>query len=186
VSDTFYVNLFHNGFIKYSGFKKSLENSDREGVRPVMMPIKQGLKGLFSFNAVRFPYRLDKEKNIRKISVNDYEIAFLIPSRDVPNLTGNQFEDSIYFRLFGDNEGRIQELRDKVEGLEKDKGKLRKEIRELKEEEEEQNKGGSGSTRNSLQCSCGASNPRSRWESNNGLCPSCGQVYVDDEKVRSV
>ena len=182
MSQTFYVNLFHNGFLKYSGFKKKLEYDERGGSRPVMLPINKFR------TAVRFPYRLDSDKNIRKISINGIEVAFLIPTRDVPKLNKEQYKDSIFYNLFGDNSERVEELRDQVSKLKKQKGKLKKEKRELEEEEEENNKGGSSSSRSSgLRCSkCGGTNSESAWQSNNGLCPQCNGTYVDDPEVQRV
>jgi len=183
VSQTFYVNLFHNGFLKYSGFKKKLEYDERGGSRPVMLPINSFKK------AVRFPYRLDTDKNIRKVSINGVEVAFLVPSRDIENLTDQQFEDSIFYRLFGDSSEREEELREKLEAKEKELGKKKKKLRELQEEEEEQGKGSNGSSNGGtqLRCSkCGVESSESGWRSNNGLCPSCEQIYMDDPGVQRV
>ena len=173
------MNLFHNGFLKYSGFKKSLSPDSEGGVRPVMMPIN-------SFrNAVEFPYRLDEKKNIKRFSSGSIEVAFLVPTKDVENLTESQFERSLHYRLVGEDGAEAEELREKVENLQDKLGTKNKRIRELEQEEEEKSKGGSQSRgSSSLRCpSCQQSNPRSSWESNRGLCPSCDMTSMDDPEV---
>ena len=179
MAKTFYVNLFHNGFLNYTGFKKSLSPDSEGGVRPVMMPINSFRK------AVEFPYRLDEDKNIKRFSSGDVEVAFLVPTRDVENLTDSQFERSLYYRLVGEQGSEAEELREKVEDLQDKIGTKKKRIRELEQEEEEKGKGGSQSRgSSSLRCpNCGQSNPRSSWENNRGLCPGCDMTSMDDPEV---
>lgn len=185
MSQTFYVNLFHNGFFNFSGFKKKLENGDSGGKRPVMLPISIKLSKSLVNNAKRFPYELDTEKNIRKFGSGSFEIAFLVPTKDVKNLSETDYRNSLWFKLAGSEDERVKELEVKVDELEDKLGTKNKRIRELTSEEEEQNKGSSKSGRSSgLTCpECGSSNPRNAWEVNSGQCPSCNMVYMNDPEV---
>lgn len=188
MSKTFYVNLFHNGFFKFTGFKKSLENGESGGKHPVMLPMSTKLLKSVSRTAKRFPYELDETKNIRKFSSNKFEIAFLVPTRDVNNLSESDYEKSLWFRLTDSSEKRVEELKQKLDDKKDTIGKLRKEKRNLKSEEEERNKGQSSSTStDSLKCpECGVSSPRSTWNDNRGACPNCGRAFVGDPGVQNV
>lgn len=185
MSKTFYVNLFHNGFFRFSGFKKKLENGEDGGKRPVMIPIGKGISSGLTKTAKRFPYELDEDKNIRKFSSGSFEIAFLIPTKDVKDLSDTDRENSIWHKLSGSEDERVQELEKQKQSLEDEKGKLKKQLRNLRSEEEEQNKSSSSSKRSSgLTCpDCGQSNPRSSWERNQGQCPGCNMVYMNDPEV---
>jgi len=180
MSKTFYVNLFHNGFLKYSGFKKALKPAeDSTAKRPEIVPINSLRK------AVKFPYSLDEQKNIVRISAGDVEVAFLVPTKDVPNLSTPQYEQSLYHRLVGSPSEEAEELRSKLEDKEKKIGKLKKDIRELEEEEEETGKGGNSSSRSELTCpECGVSSSKTSWNNNMGTCPSCNRVDMSDPEVR--
>lgn len=183
MAKTFYLNLFHNSFLKYSGFKKELKPAENStGKRPVMVPINSLRK------AVKFPYALDEKKNIKKFSSGGIEVAFLCPTRNVANLTDTQYEDSLYYKLVGDTSSDAEELREKLDKKEKKIGLLKKEKRELEEEEEERNKGSSSrSNGSSLRCpSCGSSNAESRWDNNMGLCPTCDGVDKSNLEVQRV
>lgn len=180
MTTTFYVNLFHNGFLKYTGFKKSLKADSEGGVRPVMLPINSFRK------AVKFPYRLNEEDNIKRFSSGEVEVAFLVPTSDVENLTDDQLNRSLYSKLVGDTGNEAEELRSKLKEKDNVIGMLRKQKRQLEQEEEEQNKGGSTSGRggNGLKCpECGDSNSKSVWENNHGLCPSCQSVDMSNPGV---
>lgn len=186
MSKTFYVNLFHNGFFKFTGFKKKLENGETGGKRPVMITMGKGLSSSFIRTAKRFPYELDEEKNIRKFGSNRFEIAFLVPTSDVKNLSETDYKNSLWYKLAGSEDERVQDLEGQVSELQDEKGKLKKQLRNLRSEEEEQNKKSSsgGSRGNSLVCpDCGSSNPRSGWARNNGQCPACDMVYMNDPEV---
>jgi len=186
MSKTFYVNLFHNGFFRYSGFKKERKPSENGGFHPVMVPTTTSLVKAVKRTAKMFPYRLTDE-NIRSFGSNEFEIAFLIPTENVPNLSQNDIEESLYYKLTGSDEERLSELRSQVSDLEDKLGKKNKKIRELQSEEEERNKGGSNGSRKSLRCpQCGASNGKSLWERNNGECPDCRMSYMNDPEVQTV
>lgn len=182
MSNTFVVNLFHNGLLKYTGFKKELKPDSDGGVRPRMVPINVFRK------AKEFPYRLDEEKNIKKFSSGGVEVEFLVPTKDVPNLNEAQYENSLYYKLMGDSSSDAEDLRQKLRNKDKKIGKLKKELRQLEAEEEEQNKGGSrNSGGSSLRCpGCGQTNPRSSWSNNMGLCPTCGEYDESHREVQSV
>lgn len=182
MSDTFVVNLFHNGLLKFSGFKKGLDPDSDGGVRPEMVPINVFRK------ARKFPYRLDEDKNVKRFSSGSVDIEFLVPTKDVPNLTESQYKKSLYYRLVGESSSDAEDLREKLESKDKKIGKLQKKVRKLEAEEEEQGKGGSdrGSGR-SLRCpNCGNTSPESQWDRNHGLCPSCDARDKSDMEVQSV
>lgn len=185
MSKTFYVNLFHNGFFRFTGFKKKLENAENGGKRPVMLPMSTKLVGSIAGKAVRFPYELDPEKNIKKFSSGEYEIAFLIPTKDVFGLSKSDLRSSLWYKLSGSEEDRVQELENQVESLEDEKGKLKKQLRNLRSEEDEREKGGSSSSSgNQLVCpDCGTPSSRTAWQNNGEICPSCGQVHMQDPGV---
>lgn len=185
MSNTFYVNLFHNGCLKFSGFKKRLENADGGGKRPVMLPVGTGISKGVTRTAKRFPYALDEKKNIRRFGSGGFDIAFLVPTRDVKNLTDTEFEESLWYKLTGSETGRLEELEETLDEKEDTIGKLKKQLRELREEEEEQNKGGTGrSSSGMLRCSsCRQSSSESQWKRNGGMCPNCNAVTMDDPDV---
>lgn len=183
MSDTFVVNLFHNGLLKFSGFKKGMEPDSKGGVRPQVVPINVFRK------ARKFPYRLDEDKNVKRFSNGSVDIEFLVPTKDVPNLNESQYRKSLYYRLVGESGSDAEELREKLESKDKKIGKLKKELRKLEAEKEEQNKGGSGrgGGGRSLRCpECGSSNPESQWDRQGGVCPSCGLKDKMDMAVQSV
>lgn len=186
MSKTFYVNLFHNGFFRYSGFKKERKPDSDGGFRPVMVPAKTSFLDAVKGSAKVFPYRLNEE-NVRTFSSRNFEIAFLVPTKNVPNLSEKDIENSLYYKLTGSDEKRQSELSEKVDELQDLIGKKNKKIRELQSEEEERNKGKSGSSQTSLRCpECGSRNGESLWERNNSQCPSCNMSYVNDPEVQSV
>lgn len=184
MSKTFYVNLFHNGFFRFTGFKKKLENGEDGGKRPVMLPMSTKILSSFKRTAKRFPYELDPKKNIKKFSVGDYEIAFLIPTSDVKGLSPSDYESSIWFELSGSEEERVQDLEQQVQNLEDELGKKKKTIRNLRSEEEEQNKGSSSSSSSKLVCpQCRTASSETAWSNNGEVCPNCQQVHKDDPNV---
>jgi len=183
MSNTFVVNLFHNGLLEFTGFKKELKPDSDGGVRPRVVPINVFRK------AREFPYRLDEEKNIKKFSSGGIEVEFLIPTKDVPNLSPSQYESSLYHKLIGEVGSSSEDLREKLKEKEKKIGKLKKQKRQLEAEEEEKNKGSSGSRGggSSLRCpDCGSSNPESQWDRNHGLCPTCSSVDKSNMEVQRV
>lgn len=180
MSKIFYLNLFHNGVLKFSGFKKDLENAEDTGKRPVMLPVKSSALKALMGGAKRFPYRLDEEKNIRKFG----NIHVLVPTRDVPGLTEAEYKNSLYYKLSGSDNKRIEELEDEISSKEKVIGTLKKKVDRLESEEEERGKSKSRGGGPEATCpDCGESRAVSSWRSNGGLCPNCERTSLQHPEV---
>lgn len=172
------INLFHNDFLSYTGYKKEFKAHEDGGVVPVVMPI-----GSFR-TAKKFPYRIDRDKNIMSYDIGDYRVSFLIPTKDVSGLSEQELEQSIYYELFGEDskQEQIDNLEETIESKEDEIGRLKNRLDNATQEEEEEGKSDTGNSANQmLTCSrCGEESSKQNWQRNQGWCPKCQEGNMSE------
>jgi len=132
-----------------------------------------------------FPYSLTEE-NINRYDDGDFPIIYLEPTKDVPELTEEQYKKTHGYKEKESDKEEIERWKERYRDKEKELESLRKDLRTLrsvKEEQEEREKASTSSQSNGVKCTgCDSSNPEQRWEDNGGYCPSCGDVTLDEVK----
>lgn len=182
--ESFVVDLFFGEY--FGGHTGEMERPDEypERVKPEIRPM--GTKGSEIYSRPKtFPYPLDEEKNIKEFRTDaGFRVMVLRPTRDIPEFPDGKFERTIGYRMNQDLEEEISDLEDEIRDLEKDLGvaeKERDELREEKEQEEKRKKAQSSGSSSGVECpECGSTNAKSKWKSNDGYCPSCSDVALEE------
>ena len=184
----FVIDKFHGEY--FGGLDKLKDSENYPGrKKPVIKKLNTHPSELLRRSKKEeFPYALDPQKNIRRIDDHsgDFPIIILEPTKDVPDLTEEQFRNTIGYQ---ENEGekeRVKEWKEKHRDKKKELESARKELETLRkerEELEEREKASQTSNSNNVRCpNCDSSNPQSKWEDNNGYCPSCDDKTLDEVK----
>lgn len=181
--EQFVVDCFFGEY--FGGHTGEMERPDEypERVKPKIRPM--GTKGSEIFSRPKtFPYALDEEKNIEEYRTDaGFRVMILRPTKDIPELTEEEFKRTIGYRMNEDLEEKITNLKDEIDDLEKEKGTAEKKADDLREEREEWEKkeAAKSSSSSGIECDeCGSTNPKSRWKDNDGYCPSCSDVALED------
>ncbi|WP_226005948.1 hypothetical protein [Natrinema salinisoli] len=142
------------------------------GQRPKIRPVRKAVPKL---RGDLFPHPLDIETNIKQIPVvNGPDLRILVPSKNIPGL---DYQSTPWAKLQADERQTIEKLREQLETVEKEKGKLKKENRRLREEQEEREKREASQSADKVACKyCGAKQTPQKWTSNDGRCESCGET----------
>jgi hypothetical protein len=177
------IDLFFGEYV--GGHTGEMERPDEypERVKPEIRPM--GTKGSEIFSRPKtFPYALDEEKNIEEYRTDaGFRFMLLRPTKDIPGLTEEEFKRTIGYRMNEDLKDEISRLEGEIEELEKEKGTAEKKADNLREEREEWEKkeAAKSSSSSGIQCpDCDSTNPKSRWKDNDGYCPSCSDVALED------
>jgi len=183
--EEYVIDLF---FGEYMGGKARLENSDNYPGRkqPVVKKMKTHPSQLLKpGKKEEFPYALDPEENIERIEGEaGFPIIILKPTANVPDLTKDQFEKTIWRHLKENEEKDAEHWREKYREKKKELETKKKDLKALRERtEEERKQKSSSSASNNVTCpACDSSNPESKWRDNNGFCPSCGNKKLEEVK----
>jgi len=183
----FVVDKFHGEY--FGGLVKMKDSDDYPGrVKPVVKLLNTHPTDLLKRSKKKeFPYALDPEKNVRRIEgKGDFPIIILEPTGDIPDLTQNQYENTIGYQENESEKDEAEKWREKYEDTEKELESVRKEKDRLlkeKERREEREQASKTSGSSGVTCTnCDSTNPQSNWEDNNGYCPSCDDVTLDEVK----
>jgi len=183
----FVIDKFHG---EYFGGLDDLKDSDKYPGRkkPVIKKLNTHPSKLLNRSKKEeFPYALDPQKNIKRIDEHgEFPIIILEPTGDVPELTPEEFKNTIGYQEQADEKKEAEKWRDKYRDKKKEWEAKRKELESLRKEREEgkeREKASKRSTSDSVKCpNCDSSNPQSNWEDNRGYCPSCGDKTLDEVK----
>jgi len=181
--EPFVVDLFFGEY--FGGHTGKMERPDEypERVKPEIRPM--GTKGSEIYSRPKtFPYPLDEEKNIEEYRTDaGFKIMVLRPTKDIPEFPEEKFKRTIGYRMNQDLEKQNARLEDKIDDLKKELGTAEKDADQLREEKEEQQKREEAqkSSSSGIECpDCDKTNPKSRWKDNDGYCPSCSDVALED------
>ncbi|WP_276273556.1 hypothetical protein [Haloarcula litorea] len=177
------IDLFFGEY--FGGHTGEMERPDEypERVKPKIRPM--GTKGSEIFSRPKtFPYALDEEKNIEEYRTDaGFRVMILRPTKDIPGLTEEEFKRTIGYRMNEDLKDEISRLEGEIQEKEKLLGTVSKEADVLREEREELEKkeAAQSSSSSGIECpDCNSTNPKSRWKNNDGYCPSCSDVALED------
>ncbi len=144
-------------------------------VRPVIRTMATSLlQSIFPFliSKREYPYVLDKEKDMKKVSVpGSHDRVFLLPNSDID---GKKRHQTIWAQLSKEQQQQVEKLQEELETVKKEKATLKKELKQKTDEEEEQKKRGSSGSSTGLVCrSCGETSSERSWKRNDMTCPKC-------------
>lgn len=181
--EPFVVDLFFGEY--FGGHTGNMERPDNypERVKPEIRAM--GTKGSEIYSRPQtFPYALDEEKNIEEYRTDaGFKIMILRPTKDIPEFPEEKYKRTIGYRMNQDLEKQNARLEDKIDDLNKELGTAEKDADELREESEEWQKRDEAqkSSSSGIECpDCDSTNPKSRWKDNDGYCPSCSDVALED------